>query len=218
MRILFQGDSITDADRLKTEDGLGYGYPRYAAELIRGNHPEIEFEFINRAVGGNRICDLADRWQRDCIGLKPDVVSVLIGVNDCLKYYLNPKSHLPDEDFERMYRGILTATREQTGAGIIILEQFTVDHNTYNRDFYDDLFRKIRITRHLARELADAFIPLDGIFAETVVGPGVWPDMFSGDSIHLFESGHRIIARHYADAFEKVLSRVTGKGLNTSGE
>ena len=66
-RILFQGDSITDADRMKTEDGLGCGYPRYAAELIRKNHPEIEFEFINRAVGGNRICDLCDRWQRDSL-------------------------------------------------------------------------------------------------------------------------------------------------------
>ncbi|MBQ7599489.1 MAG: SGNH/GDSL hydrolase family protein [Clostridia bacterium] len=208
MRILFQGDSITDAGRLGTDDGLGMGYPKYAAGLITESHPGTQFEFINRGTGGDRICDLAGRWQEDCIDLKPDIVSVLIGINDCLKYFLNPKSYLPDEEFEKMYRGILELTKEKTGAKIIMLEPFTVDHNTFNQSFYDDLFRKIRITRHLAREYADAFVALDGIFAEAVTGPGTWPDIWSGDSVHPFETGHRLIAKHYAEAFEKIYSKM----------
>ena len=207
LKVLFQGDSITDASRLDTEDGLGYGYPRFAAELLRNSHPELDFEFINRGIGGNRLCDLAGRWQEDCIDLQPDVVSVLIGVNDCLKYYLNPKSYLHDNEFEEMYREILQTAREKTKAKIIVLEPFTVDHGTFNQLFYDDLCRKIRVTRRLAAELADAFVPLDGIFAESVVGPDVWPDMFSGDCIHPFETGHRLIAGHYMEAFEKIYSK-----------
>ena len=87
LRFLFQGDSITDVNRVDEDDGgkgsylLGYGYPNLvASELLKSKKGEIEF--INKGVSGNRIVDLYARIKDDIINLKPDAMSILIGVND----------------------------------------------------------------------------------------------------------------------------------------
>ena len=83
MKILFQGDSITDAgrDRSNKED-MGQGYPKYAAAYIAARHPNVDFTFYNQGISGDRAESLRARWQSDCIDLQPDLVSILIGVND----------------------------------------------------------------------------------------------------------------------------------------
>ena len=81
MRILFQGDSITDAGRdRRNYHHLGSGYPKYAAELISAAHPEIDFEFIDLGISGNRTCQLFDRLYPDAITLNPDIISIMIGM------------------------------------------------------------------------------------------------------------------------------------------
>ena len=83
MKILFQGDSITDCGRDKRNyHDLGPGYPKYAAELIREGYPDIDFEFINFGIGGNRTSQLFDRLYTDGIAFQPDVISFFIGIND----------------------------------------------------------------------------------------------------------------------------------------
>lgn len=87
-RILFQGDSITDARRDKKADkandanGLGNGYPFFAAGEILRDHADLKLEIFNRGISGNKVPDLEARWQADCLDLKPNVLSILIGVND----------------------------------------------------------------------------------------------------------------------------------------
>ena len=79
IKILFQGDSITDAGRDKRNfHDLGAGYPKYAAELIKAEYPYVEFEFINLGISGNRTCQLFDRLYSDAIALEPDIISILI--------------------------------------------------------------------------------------------------------------------------------------------
>ena len=83
MRVLFQGDSVTEMARNRGNiQSLGRGYPRYAAELIKARHPDTEFEFINRGIAGDQAENLKARWQEDCIDHQPDVVSIMVGVND----------------------------------------------------------------------------------------------------------------------------------------
>ena len=83
VRLLFQGDSITDAGRDKRDfHDLGNGYPKYAAELLKESNPEINFDFINLGISGNRTGQLFDRLYPDAIALQPDVISILIGIND----------------------------------------------------------------------------------------------------------------------------------------
>lgn len=83
MKILFQGDSITDAGRDRSDiHNLGHGYPLYSAENIKAAFPATDFEFINLGISGNRAENLRDRWTEDAIDINPDVISILIGVND----------------------------------------------------------------------------------------------------------------------------------------
>ena len=83
MKILFQGDSITDAGRDKRNyHQMGNGYPKYAAEAIAADFPETEFEFINLGISGNRTDQLFDRLYADAIAFDPDVISIMIGIND----------------------------------------------------------------------------------------------------------------------------------------
>ena len=201
MKILFQGDSITDAGR-NYEDihDLGRGYAKLAAELIINRHPESEFEFVNRATGGFRTENLRSRWQLDCIDHQPDIVSVLVGINDTW-HRAAEKNWISNEYFEECYRHCLAETKEKTRAKIIILEQFLLP--VEDKGFFrEDLDPKIQITRKLAREFADVFIPLDGIFAAHCVG--VAPTLWAADGVHPTEAGARLIADYYAEAFDKI--------------
>ena len=201
MKILFQGDSITDCGRDRADiHNLGNGYPKYAAELIKNTHPETDFEFINLGISGNQTKDLVDRLQSDFIDIQPDLVSIHIGVNDTW-HRAAERNWLGNDVFEAQYRKVLTEIKEKTNAKILIIEQFLlpVEDKLY---FREDLNGKIDITRKLAREFADFFIPLDGLMAQAAVDKGA--DHWSDDGVHPNENGAEFIAAYYADAFEKI--------------
>ena len=86
--ILFQGDSITDAGRDRENPAdLGPGYPHYAAQMLREKYPQAEFNFVNRGISGDRTENLIERWEKDTIEVNPDIISILIGVNDTWHHY-----------------------------------------------------------------------------------------------------------------------------------
>lgn len=203
MKILFQGDSITDAGRNRDDyHDLGYGYPKYAAELIKNRHPDTDFEFIDLGISGHKVSDLRDRWQKDCIDIQPDLVSILIGVNDTWHHAGN-RDWIPNDEFEATYRSILTDIKEKTNAKIIMIEQFLL--SVPDKEFFRiDLDPKVQVTRKLARQFADAFIPMDGLFAAHCIGntPTVW----AADGVHPTEAGARLIGGYYADTFDKLFA------------
>ena len=118
MKILFQGDSITDAgrDRQNCHD-LGKGYPLYAAEFIKAAHPEMEFEFIDLGISGNQTKDLVARLDKDFIDVQPDIVSIMIGINDVWHNAAN-RTWIPNEIFEERYRTILDTIKEKIHANM----------------------------------------------------------------------------------------------------
>ncbi len=203
MKILFQGDSITDAGRGREDPHeLGRGYPKYTAELIKNRHPGTEFEFINLGISGHKTENLRARWDTDCIAVQPDLVSILIGINDTW-HHAGKRDWIPHDVFEATYRSLLVDIKEKTNAKIILIEQFLL----YVPDkafFREDLDPKIQITRALAREYADAFIPMDGLYASHCIGekPTVW----AADGVHPTEAGARLLAGYYADAFDKLFA------------
>lgn len=203
MKILFQGDSITDAGRSREDaHNLGFGYPKYTAELIKNRHPGTDFEFINLGISGHKAKDLLDRWQADCIDIQPDLVSILIGVNDTWHHAGN-RDWIPNDVFEETYRSLLTQIKEKTNAKIILIEQFLL--SVPDKEFFRiDLDPKVQITRKLAREFADAFIPMDGLFASHCIGEA--PTVWANDGVHPTEAGARLIAGYYADAFDKLFA------------
>ncbi len=105
-RILFQGDSITDGNRGRSSDLnhiLGHGYQYIIACKYGALLAERNLTFINRGVSGNKVSDLLLRWQKDINELNPDILSILIGVND-----LN--SGVSPEQFEQEYDELLSKT------------------------------------------------------------------------------------------------------------
>ncbi len=205
MKIVFQGDSVTDFLRNYEDDSdLGKGYVKYAAERIAARHPDTTFTFLNRGISGNKAENLRNRWQQDCIDHDPDLVSILIGVNDTW-HFVNEEHWMPDEYFEECYRFLLEEVKQKTHARIMMLEQFILPG--FMPELRADLDAKIQITRKLAREYADIFIPLDGIFAASsiTVSPSVWGENGT-DGVHPSPAGSQLIADLYADAVDKLFS------------
>ena len=203
MRVLFQGDSVTDCGRSREDlTDLGPGYPRFAAALLRERHPEQDWEFVNRGVSGDRTDHLLARWQEDCIALQPDVLSILIGINDTWRAF-DSNDPTTAEQFEANYRRLLEDVRRNTHAKILLLEPFVLP-DTPDKDIWRaDLDPKIGAVRRLAREYADAYVPLDGLFAAACVEQG--PLYWTMDGVHPAEPGARLIAAAYAVAAEKLL-------------
>ena len=123
--ILFQGDSITDGNRGRNTDPnhiMGHGYAFSIASRIGADFPESKHSFYNRGISGNRVSDLKDRWQADTLDLKPDVLSILIGINDVSM--LIGKQEVEDKDvdqFENTYRHLLAQSKERNPDILFVL-------------------------------------------------------------------------------------------------
>lgn len=195
IKLLFQGDSITDAGR-SYEDGhlLGAGYPQYAAEELKNAFPQVDFEFINLGISGNQTKDLVERLDRDFIDVQPDVISILIGVND-VWHHAEDRSWIPDDVFEDRLRTVLQAIREKTSAKLMLMEPFLipVEDKLY---FREDLYKKIEIIRKLAREYADVYLPTDGLLQAAFIGQE--PTAFAEDGVHPTPYGAQYIGKLYA--------------------
>lgn len=203
MKILFQGDSITDAGRNRENfHDMGEGYPKYAVENIKNYFPEIDFEFVNLGISGDQTKDLVARLQSDFIDIQPDIVSILIGVNDTWHKAEN-REWYTDEYFEQNYRTILEAIKEKTNARIMMIEQFLLPAED-KAFFRQDLDPKIQITRKLAREYADVFIPLDGLLAAETLNQD-WQNL-SADGVHPTpDAGSEFIGQIYADKIVEII-------------
>ena len=208
IKLLFQGDSITAAGRFLPECyGLGYGYVKYAAAKLREMYPQIEFDFENRGIGGNQTKDLVQRLQEDFVDVQPDIISVMIGIND-VWHHAEDRSWIPDEVFEEQYRTVLQTVREKTHAKIMMMEPFIVpvEDKLY---FREDLYRKIEIVRKLAREYADVYLPTDGLFAAAFVGDD--PLSYTTDGVHPSDKGYQFIAEHYCRCMKKIIDTMVTK-------
>lgn len=206
--ILFQGDSITDAGRDRENPAdLGPGYPHYAAQMLREKYPQAEFNFVNRGISGDRTENLIERWEKDTIEVNPDIISILIGVNDTWHHYAL-KDYVTSEYFEGNYRWLLDALKTKTKAKILMMEPFLLP-GEFSDDFYEDLFPKILLIRKLAREYADAYLPLDGLFAQAQIGHTVKDWTLEG--IHPNAAGSEFLARHYVDAISPLIDSLLAK-------
>ncbi|MGI6537074.1 MAG: SGNH/GDSL hydrolase family protein [Caldicoprobacterales bacterium] len=202
--VLFQGDSITDCGRNReNHNSLGSGYAMMSAALFQSQNPELDVKFLNRGISGNRAINLLDRWKEDCLDLKPDLVSILIGINETGHGIVNKNITTP-EAYAVHYRKLLTQIRENLDTKIIIMEPFLLHVNEEKRTIWrDDLNPRIRIVRELAREFKAYYIPLDGIFAAaSTLRP---PEFWAADGVHPTPAGHALISRHWLGVAEPII-------------
>jgi len=191
--VLFQGDSITDCGRDRANaDGLGCGYAMMAAAWLSALLPERGVRFVNRGIGGDRVRDLKDRWQADCLDLRPTWVSVLIGINDMWPRE-GEAAGTSLEDFERDYGHILSLVRGELGARLVLCEPFHVPPDEEPVPWRGALDAKVDAVRRLAREFGALLVPLDGLFAQACTRRE--PLFWAGDGVHPSPAGHALIAQ-----------------------
>jgi lysophospholipase L1-like esterase len=196
-RILFQGDSITDGNRGRSEDPnhiLGHGYVFIIAAQYGATFPERNLTFINRGISGNKVTDLEKRWQQDTIHLKPDVLSILIGVND--------NGNVPLEQYEQVYEKILTkAEAANPKIRLVLGEPFCLPVGKVKQN-WDTFSKGIRAEQEavarLARKHHAALVKfqkaLDAACNRAPAEHWIW------DGIHPTYSGHQIMADEWIRA------------------
>ena len=217
MRILFTGDSITDANRDKRNyHDLGDGYARYTAELLQRELPKTVFEFINTGISANRTGQLFDRIYYDAVMLEPDLVVLLIGINDLGRRYKSGSSHIETSDgqIELNYRSILEQLRKYTNAKIVMMAPFILDAEINKLFPLDtpsgehmrrDLQRIAPIIKALSKQYADAFIPLDELFDRAMKSQPT-SLYFSADGIHPNARGAELIGNACAETIKNLIS------------
>ena len=208
--ILFQGDSITDCGRSRDNNAeVGGGYPRLIKASLGFDCPG-EYEFINRGISGNRIVDLYARIKADIINLKPDYLSIYIGVND-VWHELGHQNGVATPKFEKIYSMLLDEIYEALpDIKIFLIAPFTLKGpGTYNADdlsfynaFMKDVGEKIEVVKRLGEKYNLPVIELQKEFEKVLE---LAPDSYwTADGVHPTPMGHELIKRLWLETFEKI--------------
>lgn len=167
-----------------------------ASNWLTAARPDLGLHWLNRGISGNRAVDLAGRWQEDCLDLRPDVISILIGVNDCWRRF-DANDPTPAEDFEKHYREILEKSA-RLGARLVLCEPFLLPCPPDRLAWRVDLDPKIAVVRKLACEFAAIYVPFDGIFASACSYQP--PEFWAADGVHPSQPGHALMAQAWLRA------------------
>lgn len=203
IRILFQGDSVTDEERDRSNPHhLGKGYAKFCAQSLITKFPARELEFINLGISGNKSEDLLKRWKTDCIDIKPDIVCLMIGINDVWHSYSHGLNITPTEYADNC-RQMLEDLKKETYAKIILMEPFLLDNP--EKPFRGRLDPNIDILRALAKKYADMYIPLDGMITAAAIEH---PEQeLTYDGVHPKEYGAKLIGEWSASTIEKIINK-----------
>ncbi len=192
--VLFQGDSITDAGRIPDYThanhihGLGSGYALHVASTLLSMRPADGLKFYNRGISGNRVYDLLARWRKDAIHLKPDWISILIGVNDTWHKFVSDTGDSL-EIYEEVYRLILKNAREELpGMRFVLCEPFAVVTGDFKQEWKDEVVQRAAIVRKLAKEFDAVFVPFQQLFDELLKEAPA--EHWISDGVHPEPGGH----------------------------
>jgi lysophospholipase L1-like esterase len=196
--ILFQGDSITDTGRDRshvgpyTGTGLGSGYPRLIADRLLEIYPDHHLQIYNRGISGDRIQDLESRWEQDTLRLLPDLVSILIGINDTWNYLFVGIGASPD-GYLRIYTSILERTLERLpGVKLVLCEPFALMTDMVTADWTEDLSQRQTVVQRLARDFQALFVPFQAAVDQAAKDTA--PHLLLDDGVHPTEKGHQVLA------------------------
>jgi lysophospholipase L1-like esterase len=210
---LFQGDSITDGNRTRNNDWnhvMGHGFAYLISSRLWFDNPGKAFHFFNRGVSGNKITDLQTRWQSDALDLKPDLIHMLIGVNDTEAAVKGDNTCTP-EQFESDYRALLTKTKNalpqvQLVLGIPFLLPVGRVKDKWET-YQNELKPRQEIVHRLAREFNAIVINYQEAFDKEIKRAPA--DYWIWDGIHPMPAGHELMARLWIREVHKKLKFVS---------
>lgn len=197
-RFLFQGDSITDMKWGRNQKDrnhyLGHSYVYLIASRLGVDMPHAKLEFFNRGMSGHKVSDLKKRWQKDTIDLKPDILSILIGVNDVGR-------GTPTAEWESTYRALLDETKKGLPkTRLVLMDPFVLrvtrlDNDTAWKRWRGEVDRQRAIVKQMAKDYSAVHIRTQDVFdaASKDIAPSHW----IWDGVHPLPEGHELIARNW---------------------
>lgn len=207
--ILFQGDSITDAGRSREEglplgSGLGAGYPSLVSARLLMEKTDREWTITNRGISGNRVVDLYARWKIDALNLKPEFISILIGVNDTWHEY--PRQNgVEVPRYEKVYRELLAWTKETLPeVKLLLMEPFVLPCGAVEPNWLPEMDARREVVRGLVKEFDTLFLPCQEILNEACKRAPM--NYWLRDGVHPSLAGHQLLA----DAWLKLALPVIG--------
>ena len=206
--VLFIGDSITEWGRDDSTGSLGNGYVQRAADLWGVVHPDHPVTVVNKGIGGNRVADLRTRWTRDAIDVAPDVVTVMIGINDTWRA-MDSGEVTTTEAYEADYRHILDRLVAETAAQLLLVEPFLLPVTPEQWAWHSDLDPRIAVVRRLAAEYSATLVEADGLLNELAVNSGGDTPIsgfarYADDGVHLTDEGADVLAVAWVGTTEAV--------------
>lgn len=203
--VLFQGDSITDAGREKEKElpntarSFGTGYALLAASSLLNNAPELDLTIYNRGISGNKVFQLRDRWKKDCIDLNPDLLSILIGVNDYW-HFRQERYDGTSDVYENDYRALLQDTKKQLPeVKLVICEPFSVPGTSAVDESWAEPMGQYRaVAKKMSEEFDAIWVPFQSVFDEAVkYAPATY---WTGDGVHPSMAGAQLMAEAWLKA------------------
>ena len=207
MKILFYGDSITDAGRdytqLHGEEAMGHGYVKYAAAGLKERGFTDE-DLINRGISGNRIVDLYARIKIDCWNHQPDFISILIGVND-IWHELEIQNGVELDRFEKMYRILIEDTKKVLpNVKMMLCEPFVLEGlaTSAKYDQFLEVYKYAEVVKKLAAEYGLYYLPLQEKLTQAAANATAAE--FLSDGVHPAEGGAKLIANEWLNKFDTI--------------
>ena len=197
--IVFQGDSITDAGRNKKRElpnnagSFGGGYAHLAASWLLEALAAFELTIYNRGISGNKVYQLAERWDKDCINLKPNVLSILIGVNDYW-HFRNGRYDGTPEIYENDFRELLQRTREALpDIKLLICQPFILTETTaVNESWVEPFSAYQEIAKKISLEFEATWVPFQDAFDQAI--EVAHPTYWANDGVHPSMAGAQLMA------------------------
>ena len=204
--IVFQGDSITDVQRSReiTDPnlGMGSGYAFMVSSYLRCHNPEKDWQVYNRGISGNRVVDLYARWKIDALNLKPDILSILIGVNDTWHEFAH-QNGVEVPRYEMLYRMLLEWTKQELpDVKLVLLEPFAFLSEVVEESWMTEIRQRREVVKKLSEEFDTIFIPTQSILDEALkLAPETY---WLRDGVHPTSAGHQLITEAWLKATEKI--------------
>jgi lysophospholipase L1-like esterase len=198
--VLFQGDSITDWGRNRGKENapndsqcLGSGYVLLAAGALLDEYANIKPFIYNRGISGNKVFQLAERWDKDCIELKPGLVSILVGVND-FWHTLNGGYKGTLETYQNDYRALLERTKKALPeVTLVICEPFVLKCGSVNQSWFPAFDGYRTAAKKVAAEFKTIFVPFQSAFDKAVENTP--PNYWAADGVHPSVAGSHLMAK-----------------------
>ena len=199
--ILFIGDSITDCQwRESPYAPLGCGYVHFAANFLQAYLPQLELTIENRGISGNTTSDLLARWDKDCLSLKPNIVSIMIGINDLWRKYGETlevqQTHVSPVKYGTNLQELLSQIRDQCDSRLILIEPFMFCDDPGNQ-MLKDLGAYIEIVHQMADEFDAVLVPVHANYVKLKNKRSA--DQWADDTVHPYTWAHAWIAKQWLD-------------------